>query len=351
MIRCAYITHQLAKTSEGGAEGQIYMTQEHVCRLRPEYEICRFNPWTDSIDDFDMIHIFAPTNFSMESAAIATYAKEHGKKVLTTPIFYPIPGGGGWRGDYSQVANKLLSSIHSAFQMRPLDRLNPYIWLYRTLQHSDLILPNSRMEQDALGRHFGIGPERFRIIPNGVDMRFAKRDPALFIESYGMQDFILAVGRIEPPKNTLGLIEGFKRSGLDADLVIIGKPVDTDYYERCRSASTERVHFIPPIPHRSDLLPSAYAAAKVVALVSRYETVGLVALEGGLAGANVVVTKNGGAREYLGDDAWYVDPRNVHEVAEALRDAHRSERRLSLGERIGRKVQLGRGGKADRAGI
>lgn len=345
MVRCAYITHQLARTSEGGAEAQIRWTEEQVARLRPEYRISRFNTWSDSIDDFDIIHIFAPTNFATESASIAAYAKAHGKAVVTSPIFHPYPGGEGWTGVYARVANKMLTGLRGAFLSRPLSRLNPYIWLYRTLSNSDLVLPNSRQEAEALVRHFAIGSDNIRVVPNGVDLRFARGEPGPFIERYGLKDFILFVGRIEPVKNVASLIEAFERAGLDTDLVIIGSPADPAYCEKCMTMASERVHFLPPMPYNDDLLPSAYAAAKVVALPSRYETVGLVALEGGLAGANVVVTKAGGAREYLEDDAWYVDPGSVSNIADGLKDAYSSPRIPLLRERIARDYSWEEAGK------
>ena len=334
MIRCAYVTHHLAKTSEGGAEVQIQWTEEQITRLRPEYNISRFNPWTDSIDEFDLIHIFAPTNFAAESARIATYAKTRGKIVLTSPIFHPYPGDGGWSSLYACLTNKLLTNLRRAFLSGPLSRLNPHIWLYHTLTNSDMILPNSKQEADILSQYFDIEHERIRVIPNGIDSRFAQANPKLFTDQYGLKNFILFVGRIEPVKNTTMLIEAFKHSGLDTDLVIIGRPVDPTYYERCRILSSERVHIFPLMHPQDEMFLSAYAAAKVVALPSLYETVGLVALEGGLAGANVVVTEVGGAREYLRDDAWYVDPQNISSISHGLRSAYNSPKTSFLRERL-----------------
>ena len=270
MVRCAYITHQLAKTSEGGAEAQMRWTKRQVTCLRPDYEIIHFDPWTDSIDDFDLVHIFGPTNFPMESARIAAYAKGHGKAVVTSSIFHPYQGGQGLSKAYASLANRLLTGLRGMFLTAPFDRLNPYIWLYRTLADSDLVLPNSRLEMGSLMRHFGLPADRFRVVPNGVNARFATGDLSLFAERYGISDFILWVGRIEPIKNVVGLIESFERSKLDTELVIIGRPADDAYYERCKSIAGDRVRFLPPMPHDSDILASAYAASKVIALPSRY---------------------------------------------------------------------------------
>ncbi len=335
MPRCAYITHLMAKTSEGGAEEQMFRTMEAIARSRPDHKIDLFDPWSDSLDDFDIVHLFAPTNFPLECSRIAQYSKEHGIKVVTTPIFYPDMDMEG--SLYTKITSKMLVGFKGLFTMRPFDSLNPYIWTSKVLESSDLVLPNSMDESRMISRYFRKDPRSFRIVPNGVDPGFEVGDPLTFNDAYGLNDFVLFVGRIQPIKNVVGLIEAFVRSDLDTDLVIIGTPTDPAYLQKCRSLSTDRVHYIPSVPHGSELLSSAYKAAKVVALPSFHETVGLVGLEGGLAGANVVVTKNGGAREYLEDHAWYVDPYDVSNITRALVDAYRSERRPDLAAHIKEK--------------
>ena len=55
------------------------------------------------------------------------------------------------------------------------------------------------------------------------------------------------------------------------------------------------------LDHHDPLLASAYAAARVFALPSWFETPGLAALEAGLAGCAVAITPFGSTREYFGD--------------------------------------------------
>lgn len=324
----------MARTSYGGAENQIKEIMETVTRLRPEYEMRRFDLWTDTLDDFDLVHIFAPSNFPLESSRIAEYAREHGKKVVTTPIFHHDENFEGKRSALSLLTERTLTDLKGLFSSRFLERFNPYFLIQRTLQNSDLVLPNSMNEREELLRFFRLDPNRFRIVPHGVDPRFERGDASLFTATYGLKDFVLFVGRIQAVKNLTGLISGFLRSGIATDLVIIGSPVDKAYLEKCQSLATGRVHFMPPLPPGSGALASAYKAAKVIALPSFHETVGLVALEGGLAGANVVVTQEGGAKEYLGDDAWYVDPRSVDSIANGLVEAYRSPKNNVLSGRI-----------------
>src|SRR5205085_2575717 len=76
--------------------------------------------------------------------------------------------------------------------------------------------------------------------------------------------------------------------------------------------------WVPAVAHDDPLLASAYAAARVVALPSWFETPGLAALEGALAGRAVVVTPYGCAPEYFGDMAVYVRPGRPTKLAQAL---------------------------------
>jgi glycosyltransferase involved in cell wall biosynthesis len=111
--------------------------------------------------------------------------------------------------------------------------------------------------------------------------------------------------------------------GSGIPLVVVGDAhlEHADYYQRCRRESDAGVTFVGRLDHESPLLAAAYAAARVVVLASWFETPGLAALEGGLAGAEVVVTRRGSAREYFGDMARYVEPDDVMGIRAAVRDA------------------------------
>ena len=74
-----------------------------------------------------------------------------------------------------------------------------------------------------------------------------------------------------------------------------------DYARECRRAGEGLVTWLGRLDHTIPLLASAYAAARVFALPSWFETPGLAALEAALAGCAVVITPYGSTREYFGD--------------------------------------------------
>lgn len=322
-------THQAAFNIHGGAEIQIKKTVESLSALGVQVRL--FNMWEDRIDDFDILHIFNPTMFPYESYFLAKYAKDTKPtiKVAVSPIF--------WVPYYSHGRIKKSVVLNMGKLAIALGRIIPYFgprYVKKVLELSDVILPNTTEEQNLVKSLFRLKNKNAKIVPNGVDEEFKYGDPKLFEEKYGIRDFILFVGRIERRKNVLRLIEAFNESGLDTHLVIIGSVFDREYYLKCKEKAGDRVLFLPPLPHNSDMLKSAYKAAKVVALPSYYETPGLVALEGGLAGANIVITPEGGTKEYFRDYAWYVDPLDKESIKTALISAFEAPRRRELSKYI-----------------
>ena len=164
---------------------------------------------------------------------------------------------------------------------------------------------------------FGINRDRMTVIPNGIVPSVCYGVASRFRESNGIsEDFVLCVGRIEPRKNQVRLIKALDDLGLTC--VFIGAADRTsDYYRRCREAG-KRHYWLSPMPYASQELADAYAAARVLAQPSLFETPGLAALEGAAAGCAVVASPNGGAKEYLGGVAHFPKVTSVPSIKAAL---------------------------------
>ena len=106
------------------------------------------------------------------------------------------------------------------------------------------------------------------------------------------------------------------------------RPVATGRYRYTR--------WLPRVDHDDPILESAYAAARVLALPSWFETPGLVALEAALAGTAVVVTPHGCTREYFGDRVGYARPDRPSEIARAVADAWAGGPDAGLSAHVGR---------------
>jgi glycosyltransferase involved in cell wall biosynthesis len=200
--------------------------------------------------------------------------------------------------------------------------------MYAAFESADLLLPNAEGEGDAVRHDFGVSTPT-HVVPNGVDPE-AFTDSSLPFEDRG---YVLFVGRMEPHKNQLGLIEALRGSGLPLVIAGHGHPDHPKYAEQCHRAGAGWVEFSGTVPDEAGLA-RLYRGARVHVLPSWFETTGLVSLEAALSGCSVVSTSRGHAREYLGDDAWYCDPGSPPSILEAVRHGWEQPPPASLRDRV-----------------
>jgi glycosyltransferase involved in cell wall biosynthesis len=292
----------------GGGENQLVQTGRHLESLgRPVGLFC---PWTDRLEAASVLHLFG---MSREGLELARRARARGTPVVLSPICWFEPAA-LW--SLEQRLTLRLGGL-MAWWARRLVPVLPG-WRRELLSLCDRILPNSHAEARQLTKLFGAQEERMVVVPNGVLGGFRWASPAPFRERYGEDDFVLFVGRIEPRKNPLGLIRAVRLLGLP--LVVVGEaPSESiSYLDRCRREGGDRVRWLGPMEHDDPLLASTYAAARVFALPSWFETPGLAALEAALAGAPVVITPFGSTREHFGDHVEYARPYRLSEIAAAV---------------------------------
>lgn len=277
----------------------------------------------DQIKNARLVHLFGMSSGGLEFARVA---KSKGVPVVLSPICWVEPRAMTEMFLYQQYL-KIKWGARRFFPKLPAMRRD-------LLRIADAILPNTHAECDQLIKLFAADRSRTVIVPNGVEPRFASADPALFRSIYGDAPFVLFVGRIEPRKNLHSLIQACR--SLSVSLVVIGAAPRgrADYEALCRRLAGKCATWTGEVEHDDPLLESAYAAARVTALPSWFETPGLAALEGGLAGSAVVVTRNGGTREYFGDHAEYVDPGSVNSIKTAIAKAWREGPDRALARRI-----------------
>lgn len=308
----------------GGGEIQLLKTKEHL--QKRGIEIRLYDPWHDRLKKGDLLHVFGSVKYCY---GLMRAAKEVGAKVVLSTICWS-----DWRSafftypDWRQRSLNVLRHLAKAcFPWTPSLRKS-------MMQISDLLMPNSEAEARQLTRFFLIPPKKIVVIPNGVDALYEKADPKPFVERYGLKDFYLCVGRIEPRKNQLTLIRAHR--GLERPLVMIGEAVSryAGYESQCRREAAANVHFLGPLPHDSELLRSAYTACDTFVLPSWFETPGLAALEAGLAGVKLVITDGGPTREYFGGEALYVVPHRISNIRNALIFAAGQSRNGRLGEHV-----------------
>lgn len=323
-LKIAFYVYPTAFQNPGGGEVQLLKTKEYLQKLG--VQVTLFDPWKDRLENFDLLHTFGSVKEALPMMEVAHRRKV--PNILSTICWYNWQSA--W-GTYSGIKPRLASvARHAAKQFFP--------WVpsprKRMMEISDFLLPNSLSEAEQLSKFFCVSPKKIAVVHNAVDSHFVDATPDLFLNEYKMKDFVLCVGRIEPRKNQLNMVRAFKNTSVN--LVFIGKPVSgyEAYFNQCRNEATSNIHFLGEMTHESGLLKSAYAACKVFLLASWLETPGLAALEAGLAGAQVVITREGATREYFGEDAGYVSPANLNEIKVVTLDYLSRKRIRGLSDKI-----------------
>lgn len=322
--RIALVGPLAGMSAPGGGEVQLQSLAQWLPNVGVDARLWR--PWEDRWDAFDALHIVGS---APEWVELAVAARRVGKPVFVSPVAWftlrdlwrePWPV---WRHGWASL--KYLS--RAAWPKLPS-------WRRRLYDAASLLLPNSQSEAEQLRRMFGVPREKLRVVPNGADLRFADADPELFTRITGWRDFVLCVGRIEPRKNQLRLLQALR--GLGLPIVILGDvvPGHEAYLAACQRVAGDNVLFLRRIEHQSALLASAYAAARCLALVSWYETPGLAALEAALSGTPLVLTGDGACQEYFDAHARYVAPENVEAIRHAVWDAYHAPRSEALATHV-----------------
>ena len=285
-----------------------------------------FNYWEDKIKDYDILH-----NIGTGSSCFDVIESAHSQKVpiaLTTiydlhQVSYILKSDVPLKTKVSQIGYNIINKHFQSFSK-----------VKKMLDMSDVLFPDTWMEGNFISKQFKIPKEKIFPVPHGVDERFMYATSEEFEEKYKLKDFVLFVGRIDVRKNVLNLIKALK--GTNIPLVIIGncEPHLQAYFDECKKEADENVHFLGTFDHESTLLESAYAAEKVVTLPAEYETPGLVALEAGLAGANIVITERGSTKDYYKEHVKYINPENIKNIKEKLIEAYNSPKDNKLKEHI-----------------
>ena len=194
----------------------------------------------------------------------------------------------------TRFQGKVIYSPHGwSFQQGPLTLLGRiYSFLEFCLAFStDKILCISRFEM-SLGRSIGINENRMVLVYNGI--------PSIEdCSSYAWCDSrlkVLFVGRLDFLKGVDTLIDAVKELNDSVVVRLVGGRFLDDFEI---GALPENVELVGVIPNGE--IDGMMRAADIVAVPSRWEVLGLVAIEGMRAGKPVIASAVGGLREIVVD--------------------------------------------------
>jgi len=199
----------------------------------------------------------------------------------------------------------------------------------RSAHRADAIVTISEFSKREISTRYGINPEKIVITPCGFDSRIFnpgnKQESAeTAYRSYGLTEFILAVGRLEPRKNLVNLIKAYsisrQRNKHYPQLVLVGaKDFGTDEVFRCI-----RTHGVEPdVIHLENVsnrdLAHLYRAASLFVFPSHAEGFGIPLVEAMACGCPVASSGTTAMEEVVKDGCGVrFDPGCPESIRDAL---------------------------------
>jgi hypothetical protein len=275
-------TYHEAFVVKGGGEYELLSVADGLRQYGIIADI--YSPYARSLEFYDVV-----LHFSVHGGGLGLLRmlKNHGKPIVLWPNL--------WAEALSDTA---ISMIHEHVQL------------------ADCVAFKSRAETSNFTALINVPPEKRVLCKSVADSYYTKPSPrSLFQELYGVQDYALWMGIVEPSKNQLSVIGPLKDMGIP--LVIVGKYRDKVYYDVCREAGKDHVIFIDSLPQRSEIVRSAFQNARFYVELS-LEPAGLSALEAGLSGCRVLLSDSDWSREHFLDYAEFVDPLSFVSIMEGV---------------------------------
>ncbi|KOF08669.1 hypothetical protein AC739_19020 [Planococcus glaciei] len=288
----------------GGMSAKIELLYQGL--QRSGISIKFFNKWEDKLINYDVLHIF---RLSEENYALALIAKSNGIPVVISTI---LQVDKKWVITGNLWLTKLLP-IHTRYSN-----------FKELLDLADAVIAESKKEAEFINKVYKVNKKKIFVIPDIPLVNAKSGDPTLIQKRISTKkDFILQVARFDQNKNQLNVIRAMK--GSDIPVVFIGGEDHSDktYYEQCKEEATKNMHFLGWLDASDPLLSSAFHSAKVVVMPSLLETMGTVAIEGGMAGANLVIAKDLPILDTgIGQYCRQVNPRDIQSIRHTLIEAY-----------------------------
>ena len=296
-MRVAYIVAGLSLYGKGhGIFTQAITWAEELNKNGIEVDLV--NPWQEyDFSAYDILHLFSYC--PRQELTLHSLKSRYGLKIAVSPIIDT---------NRNPLVSRLMSYLHF-----PRFRLySPLGSLRKSVASVDGWLVRSEYEGEYLRRFLRVNDDKV------FKAMLYSRLPALDSVAEAREDFCLMACILpDPRKNVMRVIQAAIKYNFK--LVLAGARATTPglYDEMMRIiASHPNIKVVGRVSDEE--LLSLYRRARVFALPSLMEGVGLVALEAAANGCDIVLTNRGGPKEYYDGMALLVDPLSIDQIGLAV---------------------------------
>ncbi len=302
-MKIGFIARSTLFKQPGGDTQQVIETASALETIGVDVDII-LSSSSARIDSYDLLHFF---NLG-RPADLLRIPNWQSKPLFISTIW--VDYGDGSKAEWwKAIARGFIGN----------DRIPPISYLVdghaksmeKVIEQADLFITTTKREIHALHSAYPNATPNF-VVPPGIPGEYLEFLPNQKEERSG----ILCIGRFEPLKNQLSLIEATR--DMDVPVTFVGDPAanNSAYYRKCKTAASSNHYFRP---HSSmNALRMLYRSHKVLVAPSHFETFGLTTIEGLSQGCTVIAGTNVGATEYFTDEIATFDSSNVEELKSVL---------------------------------
>lgn len=263
------------------------------------HQVDLVNNWSDyDWRTYDVIYFFGPGEWS---AGLMGAISSLNKHIFYSPIIDPF------HFNRKKEKLKLTLAIKSKFKYH-----TPFCEERRPLKAPNHILVRSSFEKEYIQEMYDIEDERITIVPLSVSTSIEEAT----LVPHQREDFVLHISSIyQPRKNVLRLIQAANKYKFK--LILAGNPGKEEDLNRLKKeiGNNPNIQILGFISEEKKI--ELYSKAKVFALPSICEGVGIVAVDAAYCGCDIVITNDGGPKEYYDNLALQVSPYSIDEIGKA----------------------------------
>lgn len=282
------------------------------------HKVVRINPWEiHPWEDYDIIHIFGPCEFILNFTS-SLYKRN--SKIVFSPII-----------DTIESINKY--KLATWWGCKKLRLASPNYTIRQASLYIMHWFARSQYEFEYINKAYSIPKEKISIVPLSFRIPACEKYPK-------KEEFCLHVSKLtDGRKNVIRLLEAAVKYKFR--LVLAGSISNEEDFAPLKKIinQNENITFLGRVP--DEKLIELYKRAKVFALPSINEGVGMVAVEAASYGCDIVVTSIGGPKEYYNGMAFTVNPYQVDEIGTTVCQALKvQDKQPELMKYVTRKYNL-----------
>lgn len=293
-MNIAFITPTFYIAPAGGIKLQALMWKQGLEKFG--HQVTLIDSWKGYVwTDFDLFFIFG---YGGNLKAIVEALSKITDNIVLAPIIDT---------NYSVSLFRMAAKYLKCSTLRLHSVYND---LYEVRHKIRLFYVRSAYEMKYLTDGLGISDNKIIVLPLSCRIKVPVKMPPK--ESFCFHVSLL----VNPGKNVKRLIEAAVKYNFKLVLAGTLRNKEEEHLLLSWIRNHENIKYVGFLSE--DELLVYYLRAKVFALPSTYEGVGMVALEAAACGCNIVLTKNGGPKEYYDNHVYLVNPYDVDEIGTAV---------------------------------